>query len=141
MSVLRIGVVGFGGIMPSHRAEAIRLLHLGLDTIQADHPGATDIWIVSGLVNLSLPGLAYGIAKERGWKTSGIASSRIIEEDFECFPVDEQQIVDDLAKERDIFLASIDVMLRIWGGKETHDWTAEFASRGGTVYGYPLPKG
>lgn len=138
MGTFMIGVVGYSS-QQFNETEANYLLGIAFDAILADSPGATDIWVVSGLTDMGIPALAYRAAVARGWRTVGIACTKAAE--FECFGVDER-IVDDKwlnwGDESETFLREINALVRIGGGKQSHAEVAIFKERGGNVYEYEL---
>jgi hypothetical protein len=83
------------------------------------------------------PALAYRIAAQRGWRTSGIACSKAT--DYDCFPVNEKKIVGaNWGDESETFLRECDVIVRVGGGKQSLAEVAQFKSRGGTAYEFNL---
>jgi len=133
---LKIGVVGYSGQKFS-KFDANRLLAEAFDAVLADHPDATDVWIVSGLTDLGIPALAYRAASVRGWKTSGIACSKA--EKYDCFDVDERKIIgDNWGDESETFLKEVNVIVRIGGGKQSLAEVKTFSENGGHTYEYDL---
>lgn len=132
---LRIGVVGYSA-QKFDRPTAERMIKEAYDSIDLrykDRPKA----VVSGLTDLGIPGLAYREAKRRGWRTVGIATSKAT--DYECFPVDEKIIVGkDWGEESPKFLDSIDILVRVGGGKQSLMETEETKRRGKTAVEYEL---
>jgi len=82
--------------------------------------GDLEIEIVSGLTNIGIPALVYKIAKEKGYKTVGVACEKAKE--YECFPCDEEIIVgEEWGDESDLFLNRIDMLVKIGGGKQSKE--------------------
>ena len=136
VSNLNIGVVGYSG-QKFNEEEAKRLLNEGLDAALADNPTATSINLVSGLTDVGIPALAYRIAAERGWETTGVACAKAKE--YDCFAVTTQTIVgDNWGDESKTFLAACDVIVRVGGGRQSLAEVAEFAQNGGKVYEFDL---
>lgn len=111
---MRVGVVGYSG-QKFNETDATFLLGEAWGEIGIKG----DSVIVSGLTNLGIPALAYGFAADYGLKTMGIACSKA--KDYECFPCDRVHIIgDNWGDESEAFLASIDYLVRIGGGKQSH---------------------
>lgn len=135
MLELKIGVVGYSA-QKFDESEAIKLLKEAYDFLDQQYTDRCKV-IVSGLTDLGIPALAYREAVQRGWKTIGIACSKAY--DYECFPVDEKILVgDDWGDESQTFLDSIDVLVRVGGGKQAIKETTEMKSRGKQVIEYNL---
>ncbi|EKQ70193.1 hypothetical protein OsccyDRAFT_0467 [Leptolyngbyaceae cyanobacterium JSC-12] len=112
---MRVGIVGYSGQEFDHDMGRV-LVCQAFDAL----PKCKTIEIVSGLTRLGIPAIAYEEAVKRGWKTVGIACSKAFE--YECFPVDETIIVgDDWGDESQTFLNSVDWLIRIGGGKQSHE--------------------
>lgn len=126
MSELRIGVVGYSATEFDEAKAKNKLEEMLLDIAESTTESVT---IVSGLTALGVPKLAYQIADSHGWKTAGIACSKA--EEFDCYPVDEREIVgSDWGDESETFLSSIDMLVRVGGGEQTKAETAEAKGRG-----------
>lgn len=136
---LRIGVVGYCPPTEFDYGVAEQLLREALQRVLQDHPGEHDIWIVSGLADVGVPGIAYRIAAENGWKTSGISCAKAYK--YPWFPVDECRIVgmERGGPESEEFLRRSGVLVRIGGGPQSLAETGEFRGRGGKTYEYDLP--
>jgi hypothetical protein len=94
--------------------------------------------VVSKLVNVGIPKLAYEEAVERGWSTVGIAPAKA--EQYVCFPVNEWIIVgDNWGDESETFLDRIDVLVRVGDDKQSTAEAAEAWRRGKHVIEHPLP--
>jgi hypothetical protein len=107
------------------------------DAIANEYPDR-QITIVSGLTNVGILALAYAEAAKRGWRTVGITSKKALT--YDCFPVDESQIVgEDWGDESPTFVACIDVIIRIGGGKQSHAEVALIKEAGKPVYEYDIP--
>ena len=89
---------------------------------------------MSGLTNLGVPRIAYEEAIKLGLRTVGIACKQA--EQYECFPCDEVILVgDNWGDESRAFLASIDVLLRVGGGKQS---VAEYEAFTGPKQYFPV---
>lgn len=136
MRTLKIGVVGYSG-QKFNQSDAKRLLTKAFDAVVADHSGASDIWIVSGLTDLGIPALAYRAARDREWKTSGVACS--LAHLHPCFNVDESKIVgSNWGDESETFLSEIDVIVRVGGGRQSLAEVEAFSRTGKRMYQYEL---
>ncbi len=135
MSDLKIGVVGYSNLLFDMQ-EAEEIIRDAYDKISAGNPGFQVI-IVSGLTNLGIPAVAYKEAVTRGWKTIGIACSKAYE--YELFPVNETIIVgNEWGEESPTFLDSIDVLVRVGGGKQSQQETQIFKGTGKLTLEYEL---
>lgn len=133
MTNLKIGVVGYSA-QRFDETEACQALDRLFD--QASD-GRRDVTVVSGLTDLGIPALAYRIAAQRGWRTSGIACSKAT--DYDCFPVNEKKIVGtNWGDESETFLRECDVIVRVGGGEQSFAEAAQFKARGGVVYEFDL---
>ena len=114
--MIRIGFVGFSD-KKFDKQKAVEFIKDALNDLTEDHK-KKDIQIVSGLTNLGIPALVYKEAEERGYYTIGVACKKA--EEFECYDCDERIIVgDNWGDESEKFLDSIDVLVRIGGGKQS----------------------
>jgi hypothetical protein len=112
---MRLGIVGYSQ-QEFDEEKAIDLLRSILIQETLIHP---DITIVSGLTNLGVPAVAYSLAKELNLKTMGVACAKA--GCYKCFPCDRVHIVgEDWGDESETFLASIDKLIRVGGGKQSH---------------------
>jgi len=74
--------------------------------------------IVSGYTNLGVPGIAYKISEFYDFKTTGIACKRATE--YDLYPVDSFKLVgNEWGEESETFLSSIDMLIRVGGGKQS----------------------
>lgn len=140
MTTLNIGVVGYSGT-PFDEKEAKRLLVKGLDAILADNPGVTSVNLISGLTDLGIPAIAYRIAKQRGWRTVGVACAKAVK--YACFAVDESHTIGaNWGDESEEFLKRCDVILRVGGGTQSLDEVARFKKKGSKnkTYEYELAR-
>lgn len=107
------------------------------NTIAAENPGS-DIEVVSGLTDVGVLAIAYEEAFQRGWRTVGIACKKATE--HRLYPVDEQIIVgENWGDESPRFLASIDMIVRVGGGKQSANEVEAVKNAGGRVLEYDLP--
>lgn len=138
MSVLKIGVVGYVRELGEAGQKAQHLLNQAFDAIVAANPRVTEIWVVSGLSDLGVLGIAYRTAKNRGWKTEGVACGMVHGkpwfEGIDTYTIIGQEWGD----ESEAFLAACDVLVRIGGGDQSLREAALFKQRGGTTYQFEL---
>lgn len=126
---IEIGVVGYSAqdFDEELAKDALADAYDGIETETDSTPV-----VVSGLTDLGIPALAYREAATREWKTVGVACAKA--SDFDCYPVDEREIVgEDWGDESDRFLSRIDVLVRVGGGEQAHAEMAEARERGITV--------
>lgn len=136
MGELRIGVVGYSA-QKFDEAEARRMIIEAYDTFDARYLDKSKV-VVSGLTDLGIPALAYREAVRRGWRTVGIACSKAA--NYDCFSVDERIIVgNNWGDESPTFLDSIDVLVRVGGGNQSMNETAEMRTRSKPIIEYDLP--
>lgn len=132
----RVGVVGYSG-QKFDETEARKLVNRAYDTIAAQYPDH-EVTVVSGLTNLGIPKIAYEEAVKRGWRTGGVASRQAAE--YECFAVDEVQIVGDhWGDESNTFVTGIDTLVRVGGGKQALAETQAVQSLGRPIVEHDLP--
>lgn len=135
---LKIGVVGFSG---GKFNEVIALVHLkrAFDAIYNSHSDYAEFIVVSGYTAMGIPLLAYEEARSRGWKTKGIACSKAKEN--EVFPCDEVIIFgEEWGDESSIFLNDIDILVRVGGGKQSMEETAQAYEKQIPVIEFDLKK-
>lgn len=110
----RVGVVGYSD-KKFDKKVALELLCKSFDEVS---DGVDDITIVSGLTDLGIPSIAYKEALARKWRTVGIACKKASE--YKCFDCDEIVMIgEEWGDESEKFLDSIDVLIRIGGGKQS----------------------
>lgn len=138
MRTLKIGVVGYSA-QKFDEAEARGLLAEGVQRALRDAgEDVSEVDIVSGLTDLGIPALAYRLAVAHGWMTTGIACSKA--EDYECFPVERRLIVgDNWGDESPTFLADVDVLVRVGGGKQSLVEAEMIKQLGKLTYEFDLP--
>jgi len=113
--VLRLGVIGYSA-QEFDVDKAREILKKEFEYFKKIY--GDDVVIVSGLTAMGVPLLAYEEAKKNGWKTVGIACKKAY--DYERFPVDEEIIVgEEWGDESETFLKSIDMLLKIGGGRQS----------------------
>jgi hypothetical protein len=113
----RIGVVGYSE-NKFDKEKAKELLIENIDKALEKNTKNEKVSLVSGLTDMGIPGLAYREAKKRGFHTVGYACSKATE--YDCFKVDEEHIIgDEWGAESDTFLANIDVLVAVGGGKQS----------------------
>lgn len=133
--ILRIGVVGYSDPKFSI-PQAIKYLREAFNLIEKEYPNVPKE-VVSGLTDLGIPGLAYREAVRRGWRTAGIACK--LAANYKCFPVNDRRIIgNNWGDESPIFLKSIDIMVKVGGGKQSVREAAEARARGKQVIAFNL---
>lgn len=133
---MRIGVVGYSE-QKFNEDKAVSLLKKAFDKIEKDVKSDEDIWVISGLTWLGIPGSAYEEAAKRGWKTMGIACEKAKE--HKCYPVDEEIIIGkEWGDESKTFLDSFEILVRIGGGKQSLKETEETKKKDIPVIEYEL---
>ena len=126
---LKIGVVGYS----SNRIDFIHaeaLLNLAFDSILSKNTAAQHIEIVSGLTNVGIPKIAYDIARKRGFRTVGISAEQAFKVHCGIYPVDKQMIHGTtFGDESDLFINYIDYLVRVGGGKQSHNEVQLFIAK------------
>jgi hypothetical protein len=118
----RIGIVGYSG----QKFDAFDATNILYDALAARTIHHGRCVVVSGYTDLGIPGIAYKVAVKLGMGTVGIACKKA--QDYDCFDCDEVVIVgDDWGDESDTFLASIDEMIKVGGGRQSEFEFAAFA--------------
>lgn len=121
-------MIGFSYDIFDH-VKVKALLNDALDEVVAIFD-KNDIEIVSGWTDMGIPALAYRIAKERGWKTGGVACAGAVErwkEDGkwikdDTYVTDWTEIVGkNWGEESSFFLENFDVLVRVGGGKNHNE--------------------
>ena len=116
MTDIKIGVVGYS-MQKFDKEKAIKYLKQVFDLIEKQHPDGRKT-VVSGLIDLGIPALAYREAVKRNWKVEGIACSKAL--DYVWFPVSDVIIKgDNWGDESEMFLNSISILVRIGGGEQS----------------------
>jgi hypothetical protein len=130
----RIGVVGYSAQkFDIEEARGILTQAFGLLST-----GNQKVEIVSGLTNLGIPGLAYEIATSLGFFTRGVAPE--CAKEYDLYPVDTVEYVGQTwGDESAYFLSSIDVLIRVGGGKQSHSEVQQAKKRGLAVMEFDLP--
>lgn len=120
---LKIGVVGFSS-GKFNEITALTCLKRAFTTICNSYKDYADFIVVSGYTAMGIPLLAYEEATARGWKTKGIACEKAKE--YEVYPCDEVVIFgQDWGDESSIFLNDIDILVRVGGGEQSMEETAQ----------------
>jgi len=136
---LDLGVVGYCPPTKFDEGKALAYIKDSYNRAQADFPDL-DVTAVSGLTNVGVIKLAYEEAKRRGWRTWGIACEKANEFKDNWFPVDDRPVLtgDNWGDESIYFINSIDALVRIGGGPQSHRETAMMTKMGKQVYEYEL---
>lgn len=132
-----IGVVGYSS---SNFNETIAkaLMAIAFDIVEENYKDK-EYRLISGLTDIGIPAIAYRLAKKRGWTTVGLSAKEAKE--YDCFPVDEEIIVGEkFGDESKKFLDSIDVLIRIGGGKQSIKETEMAKGKRIQVYEFDLPE-
>ena len=130
---LHVGVVGYSSQSFDQRT-ALLLIQKAFDSLDQ----TVDVAIISGLTQLGVPALAYEESVRRGWQTVGVACKKAFQ--YPCFPVDDRIIVgDNWGDESSTFLNTIDVLIRIGGGTQSHLEARLAKSQGKCVMEFELP--
>ncbi len=109
---IRVGIIGYSS-SDFDEDFASEVMEKAFDTFDKFDPT-----IVSGLTAVGIPLLAYRKAAERDWPTVGIACSKAYE--YDLWPVDKQIIFGgDWGEESNLFLKSIDCLLKFGGGDQS----------------------
>lgn len=98
------------------------------------------IAVASGWTDSQVLAIAYRLARQRGWKTIGIACMKVYK--YERFPVDEAIVDGSWLNWRDespTFIAMCDAMVRVAGGSQSRDEAAEATRLGYFVLEYDYP--
>ncbi len=123
--LLKIGVVGYSG-RPFDHDLARRELRRLLLPLAAGHDSA-HVELVSGHTDVGVPRLAYLLAEEMGWTTIGISAAEAATVKEGLYPVDRAVSVGEkFGDESEAFLAYIDVLVRVGGGKQSIHEVARF---------------
>jgi hypothetical protein len=129
---MRIGVVGFSQRHFDHdtaRAHLRRMLGALLERPQAQ---GLKVELVSGLTNQGVPRLAYELATVLGLRTVGISAKQALRVAAGVFPVDERILVGErFGDESATFVATIDVLIRVGGGRQSRHEVELFVQRFG----------
>lgn len=136
MKTLRIGVTGYS-LQKFDEEAAGFMLKAAFQYLKMQHR-AENVDIVSGLTNLGVPAVAYQIARDLEFTTTGIAC--VLAKEYKCFPVDQEVIVgEQWGEESETFLNSIDVLVRVGGGKQAIRETKLASSKGIPTMEFDLP--
>ena len=139
MNELKLGVVGYCPPTKFDEVEARRMLNEAYCNVKLDFPNKI-VTVVSGLTNVGVLKLAYEEAKNRGWRTAGIACEKA--RGFEWFPVDDTPIIigKNWGEESETFINSIDALVRIGIGPQSIKEARLVKALGKKIYEYDLPK-
>ena len=136
---LKIGVVGYSG-QKFNEIHARVYLKKAFNSIFKNYGDQHYMIVVSGLTAMGIPLLAYQEAVDRNWSTKGIACAKA--EEYECWPCDEVVIFgEEWGDESSLFLNDIDILVRIGGGNQSHEETAQAYEKGIPVLEFDLLSG
>ena len=114
-SKIRIGVIGYSTKYFNKKEAESKLKELINKIVKNSK---LPITIVSGLTNIGISAIAYKIAKEYGYKTTGYACEKANE--LELFDVDSKKIIGkNWGDESEEFLNNIDYLIKIGGGEQS----------------------
>nr|MBP8206580.1 hypothetical protein [Acinetobacter sp.] len=117
---MKIGIVGFSHEEINHEMARSLLLQSFHQLTHRNHHDEP-IEIVSGLTNIGIPKIAYQIARELGFITVGISAERALHVKCGIYHVDIQIIEGkSFGDESIIFIDYIDYLIRVGGGKQSH---------------------
>ena len=138
---LRLGVVGYCSPTKFDETKALSYIKEAFDEVGYSFKDY-QITIVSGLTNDGILRLAYEEARGRGWKTAGVACEKAYEFRDNWFPVDEDPVIigKNWGDESEVFLNSIDALVRIGGGIQSLDEATRMKNRNKPVYEFELEK-
>ena len=145
-NVFTIGVVGYCPPSVYDRDEAERLLREAFEEALRVAPSLCTIKLAGGWSDVGIHGMAYHIGKyEFGWYTIGYASSMVKIEaeggEYSLFPVDEaHEIGLQWGDESAAFVTSLDLIIRIGGGVQSHNECKAMAASGKPVIARELAK-
>jgi len=112
--MINIGFAGYSA--QGFDTERAQLIIEGVFTKLQDRYGEFEV--VSGLTDCGIPAMVYAEGSKRGLRLIGIACKKA--KDYDLYPVDETIIVgDNWGDESETFLESIDILVRIGGGKQS----------------------
>ena len=135
MKLLRVGVVGYSG-QKFEEKIATAMLENAFARLDYEYD-PEHIEIVSGLTALGVPKLSYEVATKLGYLTRGVACK--LANDYPCFDCDVVEIIgENWGDESEHFLSTIDVLVRIGGGKQTMAETNIAKERGIAIMEYDL---
>ena len=116
MNNVNIGVIGYS-MQDFNKKKAIEYIKTAFDLIEKQTSDGLKT-VISGLVDLGIPALAYREAKKRSWRVEGIACSKAL--DYIWYPVSNVTIVgSNWGEESKSFLNSINILVRIGGGEQS----------------------
>ncbi len=117
---MKIGVVGFSQENIDHALARNILLRSFRQLIERNNQDES-VEIVSGLTNIGIPKIAYQIADEFGFITVGISAEKALYVKCGIYHVDKQIIEGkDFGDESITFIDYIDHLIRVGGGKQSH---------------------
>lgn len=121
--MINIGVVGYMNLAKYNQEDAWNFLKIGFDKVEEMFKGAPNFRVISGLTDAGVPQLAYYIARQRNWNCGGIAAEGVHE--YRWFPMSQDGDILKIVKgkwgaESQDFIDSINVLIRVGGGKQTY---------------------
>lgn len=132
--LIYIGVVGYTH-QEFDREAAKNLLKQAFEAVRADHPRA-NICVVSWLTDQGIPGLAYEIAKKRGWHTLAVDLKENLNRTG--YRADELITVDASDERTTTFVQQCDVIVRIGDDSDAKHVTGVLRELDGITYEYDL---
>jgi len=135
--MINVGVVSYSSDK-FNEINAKALLAISLDIVE-DAMGGEKFALVSGFSDIGIPGLAYRMAKTRGWKTVGLSAAEVKE--YDCYDVDEEIIEGEkFGDESEKFIEYIDCLVRIGGGPQSFKEVEMAEDAGMPVFEFDLPE-
>jgi len=127
---MKIGVVGYSKDNLDENEARNILIKSFHQLIETNKNYDEPIEIVSGLTNIGIPRIAYQVAEELGFIKVGISAERALEVKCGIYRVD-KQIIDgkDFGDESRVFISYIDFLVRVGGGKQSHEEVKMFIEK------------
>lgn len=129
---MKIGVVGYS-LQTFDTEIAKNMLREGVSLLTTETP-ISEIIIVSGLTNCGIPKIAYEMADQWGIQTIGFSAKEALSSKSGLYKVHQQIIIGDkFGEESEAFVSFIDALIRVGGGKQSHNEVTLFKQRFTTV--------
>jgi hypothetical protein len=127
-TVIKYGVVGFSRNQ-FDKKTAREILREEFQSIHEKYPKTT-IEIVSGYTNSGVPKIAYQLADIFGFVTVGFSAQQALRVRSGVYPVQKKIIKGNkFGDESEAFIAYIDALIRVGGGKQSRHETELFKKR------------
>jgi hypothetical protein len=113
---MRVGLVGYSS-QKFDQSKALEYISEAFDVVE-ELFGSDGHILISGLTDVGIPWIGYREADRRDWYLIGVACARA--KDYPCYHVHKEVITgDNWGDESEKFLDSIDILIRIGGGKQS----------------------